>query len=199
VAYFSSLTVKRLTDSFEFCWPNDKVIYFQVIITLYFIHWQNGRFWATAFFTRFFQVCLFHCESDTLVLTFLDFVTIIFYRISSSALCSTPNPLCMSPSDTVAQLHPQAPGSLFVSFYNLQGYSGGTLTRFDVDNIKIRKTICMYLVWALILVLCPQLCFVVHTAKQLPIKIVIWQWLKHIEETIQLWKQFRHGKQSDNY
>jgi hypothetical protein len=31
----------------------------------------------------------------------------------------------MSPSDRVALLYPQAPGSLFVAFYDSQGYDGG--------------------------------------------------------------------------
>jgi hypothetical protein len=35
----------------------------------------------------------------------------------------------MSPSDRVAQLYPQAPGSLYVAVYDSQGYGGGTLTR----------------------------------------------------------------------
>jgi hypothetical protein len=35
----------------------------------------------------------------------------------------------MSPSDRVAQLYPQVPGSLFVAFYDSQGYGGGILTR----------------------------------------------------------------------
>jgi hypothetical protein len=34
----------------------------------------------------------------------------------------------MYPNDRVAQLYPQAPGSLFVAFYDLQGYGGGILT-----------------------------------------------------------------------
>jgi hypothetical protein len=34
----------------------------------------------------------------------------------------------MFPSDRVAQLHPQAPGSRFVAFYISQGYAGGTAT-----------------------------------------------------------------------
>jgi hypothetical protein len=33
-----------------------------------------------------------------------------------------------SPSGRVAQLHPQAPGSIFVTFYDSQGHSGGILT-----------------------------------------------------------------------
>jgi hypothetical protein len=35
----------------------------------------------------------------------------------------------MSPSDRVVQLYPQAPGSLFVAFYDSRGYGGGILTR----------------------------------------------------------------------
>jgi hypothetical protein len=37
----------------------------------------------------------------------------------------------MSPSDRVAQLYPQAPGSLFIASYDLQGYGGGILTCLD--------------------------------------------------------------------
>jgi hypothetical protein len=35
----------------------------------------------------------------------------------------------MSRSDRLAQLHPQAPGSLFVAFYDSQDYGGSILTR----------------------------------------------------------------------
>jgi hypothetical protein len=50
-----------------------------------------------------------------------------------SALRPTPNledqaPIFMSPSDRVAQLCPQAPGSLSVAFYDSHGYDGSTLT-----------------------------------------------------------------------
>jgi hypothetical protein len=38
-------------------------------------------------------------------------------------------PVFMSPSDRVAQLCPQAPGSLFVASYDTQGYGGGILSR----------------------------------------------------------------------
>jgi hypothetical protein len=38
-------------------------------------------------------------------------------------------PVFMSPSGKVAQLYPQAPGSLFVAFYDQQGYGGGVLIR----------------------------------------------------------------------
>jgi hypothetical protein len=40
----------------------------------------------------------------------------------------------MSPSDRVAQLYPQAPGSLFVAFYDSQGYGGAILTRLHTDT-----------------------------------------------------------------
>jgi hypothetical protein len=38
-----------------------------------------------------------------------------------------PGPVFMSPSDRMAQLYPQALGSLFVVFCDLQGYSGSIL------------------------------------------------------------------------
>jgi hypothetical protein len=38
----------------------------------------------------------------------------------------------MSPSDRVAQSYLRTPGSLFVAFYDSQGYSGGILTRLHV-------------------------------------------------------------------
>jgi hypothetical protein len=37
-------------------------------------------------------------------------------------------PVFISPKNTVAQLYPQALGSLFVASYDLQGYGGGILT-----------------------------------------------------------------------
>jgi hypothetical protein len=40
----------------------------------------------------------------------------------------------MSPSDRVAQIYPQAPGSLFVAFYDSQGYGGGILTRLHTGT-----------------------------------------------------------------
>jgi hypothetical protein len=44
----------------------------------------------------------------------------------------------MSPSDRVAQLYPQAPGSLFVAFYDWQGYGGGTQTRLHAGEINLQ-------------------------------------------------------------
>jgi hypothetical protein len=43
----------------------------------------------------------------------------------------------MPPSDRVAQLYPQAPGSLPVAFYDSQGYSGGILTRLHTGTVYI--------------------------------------------------------------
>jgi hypothetical protein len=41
-------------------------------------------------------------------------------------------PVFMSPSDRVAQLYPQAPGSLLIAFHVSQGYGGGILTRIHM-------------------------------------------------------------------
>jgi hypothetical protein len=45
----------------------------------------------------------------------------------------------MSPSDRVAQLYPQALGSLSVAFYDSQGYSGGILTRLHTRRYVIKE------------------------------------------------------------
>jgi hypothetical protein len=57
----------------------------------------------------------------------------MFSRARSSALRPTPNlegqiSVFMSPSDRVVQLYSQAPGSLFIVFYDSQGYGGGIVT-----------------------------------------------------------------------
>jgi hypothetical protein len=41
----------------------------------------------------------------------------------------------MSPSDRVAQLCPQAPGSLYVTFYGSKGYGGGILIRLNTEFV----------------------------------------------------------------
>jgi hypothetical protein len=67
-------------------------------------------------------------DSDHPVFTSLDFATIILFdRARSSTLHPTHNlegqvPVFMFPSDRVAQLYPQAPGSRFFAFYDSQGY-----------------------------------------------------------------------------
>jgi hypothetical protein len=40
----------------------------------------------------------------------------------------------MSPSDRMAQLYPQAPGSLFVSFYDSQAHGGVILTSLQTGK-----------------------------------------------------------------
>jgi hypothetical protein len=78
---------------------------------------------------------------DHPVFTSLDFAAILFffYRASSSALRSTPKledqaSVFMSPSDRLACLYPQTPGSLFVAFYDSQGYGGGIPNHLHIDT-----------------------------------------------------------------
>jgi uncharacterized membrane protein len=42
----------------------------------------------------------------------------------------------MSLTDRVAQLHPQAPASLFVAFYDSQGDGGSMLTRLHMGQVS---------------------------------------------------------------
>jgi hypothetical protein len=95
-------------------------------------HWRNSPFWSTAFLKRLCQIA-----SGFYLFGFRDFF--FFYRAKSSALSPTPNlqdqvPVFMSPTDSVAQLYPQAPGSLFVAAYKSQGYRGDILTRLHTEN-----------------------------------------------------------------
>jgi hypothetical protein len=92
-------------------------------------NWQKSPFWTIAYLRRFCKVC--HS-----IFT-LDFATVIFYRARSSALHPTPNlegqaSVVTSPSDRVAQLYPQVPGSSFVAFCNLQGCGGSTPTHLHM-------------------------------------------------------------------
>jgi hypothetical protein len=70
----------------------------------------------------------------------LDFAAIFFFIQSMIvSLASNPQPegpgICIIiPSDTVAQLYPQAPVSLFAAFYDSQGYGGGILTRLHTGK-----------------------------------------------------------------
>jgi hypothetical protein len=82
------------------------------------------------------------------VVTSLDLVTIFLQSkvisLASNPQPGGPGPVFMSSSNRVAQLYPQAPGLLLVTFYNLQGYGGGILpcfhmgTRMIMDN-KLKK------------------------------------------------------------
>jgi hypothetical protein len=83
------------------------------------------------------DVCQMCLKLNHFLFTSLDFTTVIFYRAKSSALRPTPNLedqslAFISPSNKVAQLYPQALGSLFVAFYDSQGYGGGILTCLHV-------------------------------------------------------------------
>jgi hypothetical protein len=49
-------------------------------------------------------------------------------------------PVFISPRNRVAQLYPQALGSLFVASYDSQGYCGGIRTRLHT-GIKVRVTL----------------------------------------------------------
>jgi hypothetical protein len=70
----------------------------------------------------------------------VDFEAVIFfYRARLLALHPTQNlqnqvSVFMTPSDRVAQLYPQALVSLFVAFYDWQGYGGGILTRLHMGH-----------------------------------------------------------------
>jgi hypothetical protein len=60
-----------------------------------------------------------------------------FHRARSSALRPTPNleyqvSVLMLHSDRMAQLYPQVLGSLFVAFYDSQGYGGGILSLHQI-------------------------------------------------------------------
>jgi hypothetical protein len=108
-------------------WP---ALFFIIIVAKEF-------FWAIACLRTFCQICIFLaicCESDGPVLLSLDFATVVFfYRARSSPLHPTPNledqvPVFMPASDRVAHLYPQAQCSLFITFYDSQGYGGGTVT-----------------------------------------------------------------------
>jgi hypothetical protein len=82
-------------------------------------------------------------ELDHPVFTSLDFATIHFF---TEQLCvQSPNledqvSVFMFPSDRAAQLYPQVPGSLFVAFYDSQGYGVGVLIRHHTGSITIALT-----------------------------------------------------------
>jgi hypothetical protein len=44
-------------------------------------------------------------------------------------------PVFKSPSDRVAQLYPEAPGYLFIAFYDSQGYGRGILTSLHKGSV----------------------------------------------------------------
>jgi hypothetical protein len=65
-------------------------------------------------------------------------LTAIFYCL----IWDSPNlkgqvPVFISPRNRVAQLHPRAPGSLFVASFDSQGYTGGILTRLYTGRTSV--------------------------------------------------------------
>jgi hypothetical protein len=77
------------------------------------------------------------------VFTFWGFCNSTFFdRIRPSVLCPTPNPedqvsVFLSSCGKVAQLYPQAPCSLFLTFYNSQGYGGIILIYLHMGMLNI--------------------------------------------------------------
>jgi hypothetical protein len=52
----------------------------------------------------------------------------------------------ISPGNRVAQLYPQALGSLFVTSYDSQGYGGGILTRLSLSLMlrpMVSRPVCL--------------------------------------------------------
>jgi hypothetical protein len=70
-------------------------------------------------------------------------------------------PVFMSPSDNVARLYLQAPGSHFVAFYGFLGYGGVSLTRLHtgVHSTFQSKNIIRYLTLSL---LWPRYAFLIY-------------------------------------
>jgi hypothetical protein len=70
---------------------------------------------------------------------FFEFRENIILHNRSSALRRTPTvvdkvPVFMFRSDKVAQLYSKAPGSLFIAFYDSQGYGGDILTHLHTGK-----------------------------------------------------------------
>jgi hypothetical protein len=96
---------------------------------------------------RFCQVCLLPAmcrKSDHPVFTCLDFVTIFFLQSKVVSLASNPQPggpgLCIYvPQLQGGPVIPQASGSLFIAFYDSQGYGGGILTSLHSGGRGLRE------------------------------------------------------------
>jgi hypothetical protein len=74
------------------CWKKAIIISsLQNLLFIKTIILAKQPFWAITFIRRFCQTCLFNCELDHPVFTFLDFAAIFFYRVRSSTLYPTPN------------------------------------------------------------------------------------------------------------
>jgi hypothetical protein len=96
-------------------------------------HRQSSPLRAIVLLRRVCQTCLFRRELDHTVFVSLDFTAVTFTEEGCQPCVQTQTwragPCIMSPREREVQLYPQAPGSLPVAFYGLQGYRGGILTR----------------------------------------------------------------------
>jgi hypothetical protein len=63
---------------------------------------------------------------------------ILLSQIRDSTHMEYQVPVFIFPRNRVAQLCPQAPGSLFVASYDLQGYAGGIRTRLQAGTLKTK-------------------------------------------------------------
>jgi hypothetical protein len=103
---------------------------FWVIVHHHHQQQQNRHISAIVFLRNICQTFIFLRELRDPVSTSLDFTTVFFYRAGLSNLRPTPQfGKLGSPTDRVSQLYAQAPGSLFVDFYDSQDYGGSILTR----------------------------------------------------------------------
>jgi hypothetical protein len=102
-------------------------------------------FYSHSFLRRFCQICV---ELDHPLFKFLDFATVKFLQSKINNLASTPPPppnlqgqvsVFMFSNDMMAQLQPQASGSLFVAFCDSQVYGGGILTHLHTGTFNIQK------------------------------------------------------------
>jgi hypothetical protein len=95
-------------------------------------HWQNSSFAAIAFLRRFCLIASgFH----------FGFWNDNFLQSKVASLASNPKPqgsgpFFMFPSDREAQLHPREVCSLFITFYDSQGYGGSILTCLQTPSLN---------------------------------------------------------------
>jgi hypothetical protein len=65
----------------------------------------------------------------------------LLFQIRDSPNLEDQFPVFISPRNSVAQLHPQAWGSLFVASYDFQGYDGGIRLRLHTDGVASQSHI----------------------------------------------------------
>jgi hypothetical protein len=106
--------------------------------------YQIRFYWSPLPLTKQFYLSLIlpGLSTDHSVFPFSGFATLLLEQGSQPCI-QTCNlvaqiPVFISSKDRMAQLYPQAAGSLFAAFYNSQGYSGGTLNRLHKVAIYIQ-------------------------------------------------------------